>query len=250
MTLKLLTVLLLVKCLCLTVPQCWCLPQDEIKSLPGLNGTVPFRQYSGYLDGGKGRRLFYWLAESEKSPADDPLVLWLNGGPGCSSLEGLFSENGPFRVQADGKSLQRDPFSWNAIANVLFLESPVNVGFSYLDSSSNLTEAELYNDEATVEAKYQALLDFFIKYPNLKKHKLYITGESYAGVYIPLLTRMILEKKKENDFNLQGTVPLTLGMSLVYTAFAQESPSATVSTTLTFWPRHASSTPTTMAWWA
>ena len=80
---------------------------DEITHLPGLPQNVTFKQYSGYLDGGKGRHLFYWFVESEKNPSADPLVLWLNGGPGCSSLIGFLKENGPFRVKADGKTLEK-----------------------------------------------------------------------------------------------------------------------------------------------
>ncbi|PIO55419.1 serine carboxypeptidase [Teladorsagia circumcincta] len=64
-------------------------------------------------------------------PAQAPLLLWLNGGPGSSSLEGLFLENGPFRIGKDGKTITRNPYAWNQFANVLYLESPVGVGYSY-----------------------------------------------------------------------------------------------------------------------
>ena len=184
------------------VSQCSALAKDEIKQLPGLSASVPFKQFSGYLDGAKGRHLFYWFVESEKNASTNPVVLWLNGGPGCSSIEGLMTENGPFRVKADGKSLEQDPYSWNKLSNVLYLESPVNVGFSY--NSTKMADADMYSDEATIDAKYHALLDFFEKYPQLKKNKFYITGESYAGIYIPLLTRKILDNQKQNGINLQG----------------------------------------------
>ncbi|KAJ6216550.1 hypothetical protein RDWZM_007707 [Blomia tropicalis] len=157
---------------------------------------------NGYLSGGKGKRLFYWFVESQNNPSEDPVVLWLNGGPGCSSVEGLLTENGPFRVAANGKTLNLDPYSWNTFANVLYLESPINVGFSY--NTTQFTASNVYNDEVTVNAKYNALINFFKKYPHFKLQKFYITGESYAGVYIPLLTRKILENRHENGFNLKG----------------------------------------------
>uniref|UniRef100_A0A914DAL2 Serine carboxypeptidase n=1 Tax=Acrobeloides nanus TaxID=290746 RepID=A0A914DAL2_9BILA len=71
------------------------------------------------------------LVESQGNPATDPLVLWLNGGPGCSSLLGFFEELGPFFPNTDGTTLFENVFSWNKLANVLFIESPHGVGYSY-----------------------------------------------------------------------------------------------------------------------
>ena len=71
---------------------------DEVTSLPGWSGPLPSRQFSGYLDVGASKHLHYSLVESEGSPSTDPTVLWLNGGPGCSSLDGFIYEHGPFRT--------------------------------------------------------------------------------------------------------------------------------------------------------
>lgn len=175
---------------------------DQIEHLPGVNFEVSFKQYAGYLDADKGRKLFYWFVESEADPENDPLVLWLNGGPGCSSIDGLLTENGPFRIHFDGKTVVKDDFSWNAFANVLYVEGPVNVGFSY--NSTDLDPKEMYNDDAMADSNYHAIVDFFRKFPQFKSHKFYITGESYAGIYIPTLTRKILEYQSTNGINLQG----------------------------------------------
>lgn len=113
--------------------------QDEIQSLPGLAKQPSFRQYSGYLRGSGSKRLHYWFVESQKDPQSSPVVLWLNGGPGCSSLDGLLTEHGPFLVQPDGATLKYNPYSWNLIANVLYLESPAGVGFSYSTDKSYAT---------------------------------------------------------------------------------------------------------------
>src|SRR5690348_1252000 len=107
---------------------------DQVLYMPGINPQPNFNHYSGYLQGRPGNHLHYWFIESQNNPSTDPVVLWLNGGPGCSSLAGLFQEHGPFRVNPDGKTLTYNNYSWNQIANVLYLESPAGVGFSYSDS--------------------------------------------------------------------------------------------------------------------
>lgn len=91
---------------------------DRIWQLPGQPANVDFSQYSGYVtvDPRHGRALFYWLVEAVPSAGPDnaPLVLWLNGGPGCSSIAyGASEEIGPFRIQADGHNLYLNPHSWN-----------------------------------------------------------------------------------------------------------------------------------------
>ncbi|CAG2118304.1 unnamed protein product, partial [Medioppia subpectinata] len=130
-------------------------------------------------------------------PESAPVVLWLNGGPGCSSLFGNLGENGPFRVNSDGKTLTLNPNSWNSVANVVYFESPVSVGFSY-------KEDKKYNntDQSTAVDNHLALEAFFKKFPDLKKNPFYISGESYAGIYIPMLAQQIFKTK--STINLKG----------------------------------------------
>ncbi|RYH25297.1 hypothetical protein EON65_15590 [archaeon] len=85
---------------------------DEIVSLPGWNGALPSRQFSGYLNLTSGTHLHYWLVESENNPATDPTVVWFNGGPGCSSLDGFVYEQGPFEITSDGTKLSPREYRW------------------------------------------------------------------------------------------------------------------------------------------
>ncbi|MBN3306246.1 PPGB protein, partial [Amia calva] len=169
---------------------------DEIKSLPGLDKQPSFRQYSGYLNVSGNKHLHYWFVESQKDPANSPVVLWLNGGPGCSSLDGLLTEHGPFLVQDDGSSLKYNPYSWNMIANMLYLESPAGVGFSYSDDKNYVT-----NDTEVSMNNYLALKVFFQLFPEYSKNELYLTGESYGGIYIPTLAERVME---DPSLNLKG----------------------------------------------
>src|SRR5690349_3048038 len=104
---------------------------DQITNLPGLTDPIKFNQYSGYLNASQGNYLHYWFVESQSSPSTDPVILWMNGGPGCSSITGLITELGPFKLQQDGKTLKLNQYSWNLNASILFLESPPGVGFSF-----------------------------------------------------------------------------------------------------------------------
>ncbi|XP_072412937.1 lysosomal protective protein isoform X2 [Chiloscyllium punctatum] len=170
--------------------------KDEINYLPGLAKQPSFRQYSGYLNVSENIHLHYWFVESQGHPESDPVVLWLNGGPGCSSLDGLLNEHGPFLIQPDGKTLQYNPYSWNLIANVLYLESPAGVGFSYSDDHQYKT-----NDTAVSFNNYLALKDFFRLFPEYSKNSFYITGESYGGIYVPTLAERVIT---DSSIRFQG----------------------------------------------
>uniref|UniRef100_M4BFJ1 RxLR effector candidate protein n=1 Tax=Hyaloperonospora arabidopsidis (strain Emoy2) TaxID=559515 RepID=M4BFJ1_HYAAE len=86
---------------------------------------------------------FYWYFESRSNPSTDPLVLWLTGGPGCSSMMALLVENGPCHVLPD-LSTRLNPYSWTNESNVVWLDQPTAVGFTYGD------ERDLDNSEDTV----------------------------------------------------------------------------------------------------
>ncbi|KAL7252955.1 hypothetical protein ACSBR1_007493 [Camellia fascicularis] len=156
--------------------------RDRVVKLPGQPENVGFSHYSGYItvDPPFGRNLFYWLIEvpAGRKPMSRPLVLWLNGGPGCSSVAyGASEEIGPFRVGPDGKSLTLSPYAWNREANLLFLDSPAGVGFSY---SSTLEDLLNVGDKRTAKDAYTFLIKWFERFPQYKHRPFYIAGESYA----------------------------------------------------------------------
>ncbi|XP_054799830.1 serine carboxypeptidase 1-like [Prosopis cineraria] len=178
---------------------------DKISAFPGQPYGVNFNQYSGYVtvDPNAGRALFYYFVESPYNPSTKPLVLWLNGGPGCSSFGyGAFQELGPFRVNSNGKSLFLNEYAWNNVANVLFLESPAGVGFSYSNTSSDYDQA---GDKFTARDAYVFLINWLERFPQYKSRDFFITGESYAGHYVPQLAYNILV---QNIFSGQTIINL------------------------------------------
>ncbi|KAF9590956.1 hypothetical protein IFM89_000501 [Coptis chinensis] len=171
--------------------------KDKIFELPGQPTNIGFTQYSGYItvNSKAGRALFYYLVESTVTPPEStPLVLWLNGGPGCSSIAyGAAEEIGPFRIHPDGHTLFLNPYAWNKLANVLFLDSPAGVGFSYTNTSSDLYTS---GDRRTAEDAYIFLVNWLERFPQYKHRDFYITGESYAGHYVPQLSQLVYERNK------------------------------------------------------
>uniref|UniRef100_A0A1I8G221 Carboxypeptidase n=1 Tax=Macrostomum lignano TaxID=282301 RepID=A0A1I8G221_9PLAT len=171
--------------------------RHRIVNLPGQPTMGPrFGQYSGYLQAAEqsNSRLFYWLVESsEKPPEEAPLVLWLNGGPGCSSIGGLLTTNGPFLVN-DRAQLVHNPWAWNRVANMLYLESPAGVGFSY--GKARTSSKFRWNDGSTTRDNILALRQFLLLFPEYRARNFYLTGESYAGVYLPLLAEALLADER------------------------------------------------------
>ncbi|XP_068645007.1 serine carboxypeptidase-like 31 [Aristolochia californica] len=169
---------------------------DLVMDLPE-QPNVSFRHYAGYVTVHErnGRALFYWFYEATTRPDDRPLVLWLNGGPGCSSVGyGATQEIGPFIVDSDGRHLNFNPFSWNREANMIFLESPVGVGFSY---SNTTNDYKVLGDDFTANDTYTFLHKWFEKFPYYRNRSFYIAGESYAGKYVPELAELIYDMNKD-----------------------------------------------------
>jgi len=113
-------------------------PEDE--RVIGLPDASDFESpsYSGYLTVSDSKSLHYMFTESLDDPANDPMVIWFNGGPGCSSMLGFMQENGPYVID-DGESvIKKNPEPWNKRANVMWLESPAGVGYSIGNDTTDL----------------------------------------------------------------------------------------------------------------
>eukprot|EP00743_Colponemidia_sp_Colp-15_P002093 GILK01002270.1.p1 GENE.GILK01002270.1~~GILK01002270.1.p1 ORF type:complete len:475 (-),score=74.65 GILK01002270.1:187-1569(-) len=151
-------------------------------------------KYTGYLTVNRtvGANLFYWFIESERDPANDPLVLWLNGGPGSSSLIGLFYETGPYRIDEHVR-LQQNLHSWTKMANMLYIDQPVGTGFSYVEKE----EGYAVNEAMVVQHLYTALQQFFTLYPSLRRLPFYTFGESYAAKYLLNLATFIYQQNRQ-----------------------------------------------------
>lgn len=183
-------------------------PLMDQRSNSGCGKDVEFLHppghFGGYytLDGTVDGHMFYLYFENRYHDSEAPLVFWTNGGPGCSSFFGLFLENGPYFIQ-DDLSLCWNPHGWDLGHNVIFVEQPLNVGFSFSGSTNDTVTQETQVAEHLLQFFYA----FFKEHPELKDKDLYLTGESFAGHYLPVLANRILDANSENpDFkiNLKG----------------------------------------------
>ncbi|XP_059670294.1 serine carboxypeptidase-like 45 isoform X2 [Cornus florida] len=188
---------------------------ELVAALPGQPANVSFKQYSGYIvtDAKHGRALFYYFVEAQSADhLSRPLTLWLNGGPGCSSLGfGAFMENGPFQVGENGL-LVKNEHSWNLESNMLYVESPIGVGFSYSNTSEDYIN---WNDTRTAEDNLVFMINWLEEFPKFKDSDFFITGESYAGHYIPQLAALLLDYNKKPNVKPIKLKALALGNPLL-----------------------------------
>lgn len=133
-------------------------------------------QYTGWLDVGPVH-LFFWYFESQNDPTNDPLTLWMTGGPGGSSMVGLFEEVGPCLVNEHGNGTYYNPWGWSKKSSLLFVDQPVGVGFSYLDEGYDLP-----GDSAQAAVDMHRFLQLFISdvFPHHLDSPFHLSGESYA----------------------------------------------------------------------
>jgi hypothetical protein len=137
-------------------------------------------------------------------------VVWLNGGPGCSSLDGFIYEHGPFRIDPTDPThsrLVKFPYTWSKLASIIYLESPVGVGFSYSDDPADYVT----DDDKSSQDNLHAVEAFFAAYPRFLKNKFYIAGESYAGVYVPTLAEAIMNADKAGTYKGPKLLGIAVG---------------------------------------
>ncbi|XP_051200958.1 serine carboxypeptidase-like 18 isoform X3 [Lolium perenne] len=188
-----------------------------VPRLPGFSGPLPFSLETGYVELDDGVRLFYYFIQSERDPEEDPVLLWLTGGPGCSALSGLVYEIGPFYFDFEGytgsglPTLLYKPASWTQVSNVIFVDSPAGTGFSY-DTTGNRT---IPSDTIVIQQLHTFLQTWFDEHPQFLPNPFYVAGDSYSGIIIPPLAMKIakgIEYGDERLINLKGVIagnPLT-----------------------------------------
>lgn len=162
--------------------------EDRVLYLPEMGYFDKFGAYSGYVDiKEKKKRIHYMFVESQTNPSEQPLIIWFNGGPGCSSMLGFTQEHGPYVINDGTSKFVENEWTWNAEANMLYIEQPAGVGFSYCEGEVNCT----FDDHTSGEDNLKALLGWYAKFPEYANNELYISGESYAGIYVPYLAHFI-----------------------------------------------------------
>lgn len=131
---------------------------------------------------------------------DKPLILWLQGGPGCSDGTGNYQEIGPFNIINNNNVLTPNlqQITWNDKYNLVFVDNPVGVGYSVSGNERPNNAID------TVKYLQVFLIRFFQIYPSLYKNDFYIFGESFGGHYIPALASLIVQNNTQNGINLKG----------------------------------------------
>lgn len=172
------------------------------QSLPGIPFQVPHSWAGNMPISGKKnetRQLFFWLWAPSGDVGHDDITIWLNGGPGCSSLEGALSETGPITLPRAPKGVATpNPYSWTNLSHVLFVETPIGVGFAK-------GHPDIKNEYDHAKEFYGFLKQFFKTFKELQGKRLWLTGESYAGMYIPYMAHEIYKHPcNASGINLKG----------------------------------------------
>lgn len=176
--------------------------------LPGFQGPLPFHLETGYVGVGEseGVQLFYYFVKSERNPRQDPLILWLTGGPGCSALSSLLFEIGPlhFRMEEYNGTLPTlvlNPDSWTKVSSIIFVDLPAHTGFSY----TTFPIAPQRSDSKQIQHAVQFLNKWLTFHPEFHSNPMYIGGDSYSGMIVPAVA---LEISKGNENGLEPSINL------------------------------------------
>ncbi|EJD45541.1 alpha/beta-hydrolase [Auricularia subglabra TFB-10046 SS5] len=160
------------------------IPLLSAKVQDSYAGRVPISS-----DGSDNRTLFFWYWPSSAKHGSDTFTIWLNGGPGCSSLTGFLTENGAFTFRPGTPAPSVNPYAWSTVSDMLYVDQPVSTGFS--SGQSNVT-----NEYEVADQFYGFLKNFYSVFPELLHKQLFVAGESYAGMYIPYIADRIVHASR------------------------------------------------------
>ncbi|KAG8527995.1 Cell death protease [Bacidia gigantensis] len=173
-----------------------------VKALPGAPDGPLLKMHAGHVEvtPETNGNLWFWHFQTRHQANRQRTVIWFNGGPGCSSMDGALMEIGPYRLK-DEKSLRYNDGSWDEFANVLFIDNPVGTGYSYVNTDSYVHDLPEMADQVIT-----FLEKFFQLFPEYEDDDLYMAGESYAGQHIPYIADAMLKRneKSQKPWNLTG----------------------------------------------
>ncbi|XP_062091663.1 serine carboxypeptidase-like 17 [Humulus lupulus] len=185
---------------------------NTLKFLPGFQGPLPFHLETGYVGVGESEeaQVFYYFVKSERNPEKDPLLIWLTGGTGCSAWSGLVYEIGPLHYKVEEyngmtPTLVLNDYSWTKISNIIFVDAPVGTGFSYSKNTSAYDQGDFQH----VDHLFQFFKKWLINHPEFISNPLYIAGDSYSGIIVPMLAQQISNGIKDGTIppiNLEGYI--------------------------------------------
>lgn len=163
------------------------------------NGDVGQR-FSGYfrLNRTYSAEMFFFMFERRADAASAPVVIWMTGGPGCSSELAVFYENGPWSLRRDSGGdivLDETKYGWDEAATMIFVDQPVNTGFSFSDNE----EDRCYDEECVARDMEDFVLALMEERPELQNRPFFVTGESYAGHYVPAVAYQIFKSNLLKD---------------------------------------------------
>lgn len=180
------------------------IPLAQNLSRVSLTDKIGFRSHAGFFTVCEkyNSNLYFWYFPPFSKVDSAPIILWLQGGPGGSSLFGLFEELGPLKAKKEGFALRR--YHWALDYHLIFIDNPVGTGFSFTENSQGYCN----NEDCVAQGLFNSLQQFLKLFPKLRHNDMYLTGESYAGKYIPTLAMKIHEEnavRLENEhINLKG----------------------------------------------
>ncbi|KUI54170.1 Carboxypeptidase cpdS [Cytospora mali] len=163
-------------------------------------GRLPISTSNTTTNRSSENELFFWFFPSDNPNATEEITIWLNGGPGCSSMDGLLQENGPFLWQSGTYSPQPNPFAWTNLTNMVWIDQPIGTGLS----SAAPGAPALVTNEEDVARDFAGFWKNFIETFDMQGYKVYITGESYAGMYVPYIASHFLDQNDTTYYNVKG----------------------------------------------
>ncbi|KAJ9174871.1 hypothetical protein P3X46_013471 [Hevea brasiliensis] len=180
-----------------------------VQTLPGFSGVLPFKLETGYVTVNESE-LFYLFFESQGKPKQDPLLVYLIGGPGCSALNGFFFQTGPLLLNTSDYSgglpqLFYNEYTWTKTSSIIFLDGPVGTGYSYATSS----QGYYTSDTESVAQTHVFLRKWLADHQEYVENQFFIASDSYSGIITPVLAQAIIDGNEaglQPTINLQGIV--------------------------------------------